>query len=293
MTTDLSLLSLNQATTKRLSIPDAVELCRRHGLGGIGLWRDRIGETGAAAAATMAADAGLTVTSVCRGGFFPAVDAAARAAALDDNRAAVRETAEVGSDVLVLVCGGLPEGSRDLAGARQMVADGIAALAPYAAEHGVRLAVEPMHPIFAADRSVVTTLAQAIDLAEQSPARQVGVVVDSYHLWWDPALREQLQRAGERILAYQVSDWVVPLPDAPDTGNLLGRAHVGDGHIDFGRLTRWVGEAGYRGFVEVEIFNAAIWADDADRTLATVARRFLDHLPNPLPWASGTPGGSR
>lgn len=278
-------LSLNQATTKHLTIPEAIEVAANHGLGGIGFWRDRLAETGPERAARLAADAGLAVTSVCRGGFFPAADDESRRAALEDNRAAVRETAAAGADVLVLVCGGLPPGSRDLVAARAMVADGVEALAPYAAEHGVRLAIEPMHPIFAADRSVITTLGQALDLAESVPTHFVGIVVDSYHLWWDPALEAQLARARGRILSYQISDWVVPLPDDPQTGNLLGRAHVGDGHIDFARLTEWVAAAGYRGLVEVEIFNAGIWSAPPDDTLSTLVERFHAHLPAPLPWA--------
>lgn len=287
----LDLFSLNQATVKNLSLPDVVDLCARHGFGGIGLWRDRIAETGAAKAAKLAHTAGLTVTSVCRGGFFTGPDADAHQTAIINNRAAIEETGEVGCRELVLVCGGMPAGSRDLAGARQQVADAIAELAPYAAQHGVRLAIEPMHPIFASDRSVITTLAQALDIAEQFPADQVGVVVDTYHVWWDPDIDLQIHRSGNRIASYQISDWRVPLPDDPETGNLLGRAHVGDGHINFDHLTEQVAAAGYRGLVEVEIFNADVWATAGDDVARTVANGFRSHLPQPLPWASAA--GSR
>jgi sugar phosphate isomerase/epimerase len=261
-------LALNQATTKHWTLAEAIAGCRAAGIEGLGVWREPVAEVGLATAAAMLADSGLTVTSLCRGGFFTGPDAAA------DNRRAVDEAAAFGPTTLVLVCGGLPAGSRDLPAARQAVADGLAALAPYAADRGVRLAVEPLHPMFAADRSVVNTLAQALDLAERFPADQVGVCVDTYHVWWDPDLAGQLRRAGPRIFAYQVCDWVVPLP----ADMLLGRGHLGDGAIDFRHVTDLVTAAGYTGFVEVEIFSAEVWDTPGDRTVATVADRFRRHL---------------
>ncbi|MCX5209031.1 sugar phosphate isomerase/epimerase [Kitasatospora sp. NBC_00240] len=274
----LERLSLNTATTKRWTLPEAVDGCVRAGIPGIGLWRDRVAETGAAKAARLVRDAGLTVTSLCRGGFLTAPDAAGRAAALDDNRRAVEEAATLGTGVLVLVCGGLPEGSRDLPGARRAVADALAELAPYAGEHGVRLAIEPLHPMFCADRAVVSTLGQALDLAEAVGARTgengVGVVVDTYHVWWDPQVEEQIARAADRILAFQVCDWTLPLPaDA-----LLGRGHVGDGLIDIPRLAAAVTAAGYTGFTEVEIFNQEVWDTPGDLTLRTLVERHRTHL---------------
>ncbi|MFF2650182.1 sugar phosphate isomerase/epimerase family protein [Streptomyces sp. NPDC058045] len=270
----LERLSLNTATTKRWTLPEAVAGCVEAGIGGIGLWRDRVAETGVRRAARLVRDAGLTVTTLCRGGFLTATGPRERAAALADNRRAIEEAAELGTGTLVLVVGGLPEGSRDLPGARTAVQDAIAELAPYAAELGVRLAVEPLHPMFCADRAVVSTLGQALDLAEGFPVEQVGVVVDSYHVWWDPQLAEQIARAGERIAAYQVCDWVTPLP--ADT--LLGRGHVGDGHIDVRALTEAVDTAGYTGWIEVEIFNQAIWDTPGARTLRTVVERHLAHV---------------
>ncbi|GGV14547.1 xylose isomerase [Kitasatospora herbaricolor] len=271
-------LSLNTATTKRWTLPEAVDGCVRAGIPGIGLWRDRVAETGAAKAARLVREAGLTVTSLCRGGFLTAPDAAGRAAALEDNRRAVEEAATLGTGVLVLVCGGLPEGSRDLRGARRAVADALAELAPYAREHGVRLAIEPLHPMFCADRAVVSTLAQALDLAEAVEAGTgetgVGVVVDTYHVWWDPQVEEQIARAADRILAFQVCDWTLPLPaDA-----LLGRGHVGDGLIDIPRLAAAVAATGYTGFTEVEIFNQEIWDTPGDLTLRTLVERHRTHL---------------
>ncbi|MFD7586063.1 sugar phosphate isomerase/epimerase family protein [Kitasatospora sp. NPDC059811] len=272
----LERLSLNQITTKHWSLPEAVRGCAQAGIPAIGLWRDKVAETGTARAARLVRDSGLTVSSLCRGGFLTAAGPEGRRAALDDNRRAVEEAAELGTDTLVLVVGGLPEGSRDLPGARARVADLLAELAPYAGQFGVRLAIEPLHPMFCADRAVVSTLGQALDLAAPHPAAQVGVVVDSYHVWWDPALPEQLTRAGRdgRIAAYQVCDWTLPLP----ADVLLGRGHVGDGHIDFRSLTDQVTAAGYTGWIEVEIFNERIWATPGAQTLATVADRHRTHV---------------
>jgi sugar phosphate isomerase/epimerase len=150
----------------------------------------------------------------------------------------------------------------------------VAALAPFAASHGVRLALEPMHPMYCADRGVLSTLGQALDLAEAFPADQVGVVVDTFHVWWDPEVHEQIARAGARIASYQVCDWITPLPaDA-----LLARGMMGDGHIDFEHLGASVAAAGYTGDVEVEIFNADVWAADADAVIATLARRYVQHV---------------
>lgn len=270
----LERLSLNTATTKNWTLAQAASGCAEAGIEGIGLWRDRVAEVGAEQAARLVHDAGLTVTSLCRGGFLTAPDAAGRAAALEDNRRAVEEAATVGTDTLVLVCGGLPEGSHDLPGARRMVADSIAALLPYAQQHGIRLAIEPLHPMFCADRSVVSTLGQALDIAEDLGGEGVGVVVDAYHVWWDPELDAQIARAGSRIAAFQVCDWVLPLPaDA-----LLGRGHVGDGCIDLPRLADAVHAAGYRGFTEVEIFNQQIWDTPGELTLQKLIERHKELL---------------
>jgi len=265
-------LSLNQATIKYADLATALRVTREAGIESIGLWREPVAAVGLAGAAAMVADSGLRVSSLCRGGFFTAADPARRRAALEDNRRAIEETATLAAagapgsaPVLVLVAGGLPDGDRDLPGARARAADAIAELVDDAAAAGVVLAVEPMHPIYAADRGVISTLGQALDVAERFPT--VGVVVDTFHVWWDPQLAEQVRRAGPRIAAYQVCDWITPLPaDA-----LLARGMMGDGHVDFAPVTRLVAEAGYAGDIEVEIFNQAIWdADPLDVALRTV-----------------------
>ncbi|MGW4152087.1 sugar phosphate isomerase/epimerase family protein [Micromonospora chersina] len=266
----LAKLSLNQRTTESWSVREAVEGCVRAGIPAIGLWREPVAEIGVAAAAKLVADAGLRVSSLCRGGFLTA-DGDAGRAALEDNRRAIDEAAGLGTDCLVMVVGGLPPGSRDLIGARQRVADALAELAPYAGERGVRLALEPLHPMYCADRAVLSTLGQALDLAEPFPVAQVGVVVDTFHIWWDPEVWRQIARAGDRIASFQVCDFLTPLP----ADVLLGRGMMGDGHIDFPPFRRAVEEAGYTGDTEVEIFNAEVWATDPDEVLATMKDRYL------------------
>jgi sugar phosphate isomerase/epimerase len=273
----LDRLSLNQATVKHLGLREAAALCARHDIPAIGLWRDRVAETGLAEAVSAVRAAGLHVSSLCRGGFFTRADPDGRRAARADNRAAIAEAAVLGADTLVLVCGGLIPGQRDLSLARRMVADAIGELVPEAQRLGVRLGIEALHPMFCADRCVISSLGEAVDLALRFPADAVGVVVDTYHVWWDARLPGEIARAGSagrRIVSYQVCDWVLPLPQ--DT--LLGRGHPGDGVIDFGPISASVTAAGYRGYVEVEIFNAEVWNAPADQTAATVKERFAAAL---------------
>jgi len=267
-------LSLNQATVHNLSVTDAVKLCVRHGIPGIGLWRDQVTACGVAQAAAAVRAAGLHVSSLCRGGFFTYADRDARALAAADNRAAVAEAAALGADTLILVSGGLVPGSRDLALARRMIADGIADLVPCAQQAGITLGIEALHPMFCADRCAISRLGEAVDLALQFPADAAGVVVDTYHVWWDSQLAADIGRAAGRIVSYQLADWTLPLPQ--DT--LLGRGHLGDGFIDFAPITAGVLAAGYLGYAEVEIFNQEIWDAPPDDTAATVRRRFAELL---------------
>ncbi|WP_250298517.1 sugar phosphate isomerase/epimerase [Streptomyces sp. A 4/2] len=274
MTADLARFSINQMTVKQLSLPELVTACTDLGVPGVGLWREPVQQYGVAAAAGLVRDAGLTVTTLCRGGFLTAIGPAERAAALADNRAAVDEAVTLGTDTLVLVSGGLPAGSKDLHGARERIADALAELAPYAGERGVRLAIEPLHPMFAADRCVVSTLTQALDLAERFPAEQVGVAVDTYHIWWDDQAPAQVARAGAggRIHTFQLADWTTPLP----AGVLNGRGQIGDGSVDMREWRERVDAVGYAGRpIEVEIFNEELWARDGVEVLRETAERFV------------------
>ena len=279
-------LSVNQATIKYATLPEALDTVRRAGVGAIGTWREPVAELGLAEAVRRVADSGLRVSSHCRGGFFTLPEGTARQRALDDNRRAIDETAALAAagapgsaPVLVLVAGGLPAGSRDLGGARARVADALAALVPHALGTGVQLAVEPLHPMYAADRAVVSTLAQALDLAAPFPAAAVGVVVDTFHVWWDPALAASIARAGaaRRIASYQVCDWTTPIAADP----LLSRGYPGDGHVDFGPVTDAVMGAGYSGDVEVELFNQAIWDTPPAEVVARVVASFAEAVPLP------------
>lgn len=273
--TDLARFSINQMTVKQLPLPDLVAACRDLGVPGVGLWREPVRAYGVEAAAELVRDAGLAVTTLCRGGFLTAADPGERAVALADNRRAVDEAATLGTDTLVLVSGGLPAGSKDLRAARERIADALAELAPYAERQGVRLAIEPLHPMFASDRCVVSTLAQALDLAERFPAHQVGVTVDTYHIWWDDTAPAQIARAGAqgRIHTFQLADWTTPLPE----GVLNGRGQIGDGSIDMREWKGYVEAAGYTGAIEVELFNEALWARDGREVLAETAARFAEH----------------
>ncbi|MFF2194175.1 sugar phosphate isomerase/epimerase family protein [Streptomyces sp. NPDC058157] len=268
--------SLNQETVRQWSLPELVAGCGAAGVTTVGLWRDPVRGFGVRETARLVSAAGLRVSSLCRGGFFTAADPAGRAAALEENRRAVEEAAELGADVLVLVAGGLPEGERDLAEARRRITGFLGDLVPWAAGHGVRLGIEPLHPMFAADRCVVSTLGQALDIAEQFPAERVGVVADSYHLWWDERLAADLGRAGAggRIVSVQVADWVTPLPE----GVLLGRGQLGDGCVDLRSFRQLADRAGYRGPVEVEIFHPGLWARDGREVLREVIARYREHV---------------
>jgi sugar phosphate isomerase/epimerase len=263
-------LSINLATVReQWSLREAVEACGRHGITAVDPWRDQVAATGLDEAVRIVKANGMRVTGYCRGGMFPAADAAARAAALDDNRRAVDEAAALGAECLVLVCGGLPKGTRDLGAARAMVADGLAALLPHARASRVPLAIEPLHPMYAADRACVNTLAHALDLCDML-GDGVGVAVDTYHVWWDPDLEAQIARAGARILAHHICDWLVPTRDL-----LLDRGMMGDGVIDFPRIRGWIDAAGYSGTQEVEIFSAADWwKRPGDEVLKTCIERF-------------------
>jgi len=269
----LERLSLNTATVRpldRVGGPDLiamVDACARAGVPWIAPWRQQFAEVPISIAARAVRDAGMRVSSLCRGGFFPAATAAERQSRVDDNLRAVDEAAELGTDVLVLVCGGVV--GKDLPGSRQMVEDGIAAVLPHAAERGVRLGIEPLHPMFAADRSVIATLGEADALTARLDSPWVGAVVDVYHVWWDPEVDAAIEATRGHLLGFHVNDWIVPLLDV-----LAGRGMMGDGVIDLKRLRRAVEAVGYDGPIEVEIFNQSLWERPMDEVIALMAERY-------------------
>lgn len=267
----MDVLSLNQITTENWNLREAVDGCVRAEIPWISVWRHKIEEFGLAESKKMIQDAGLKVSSVCRGGMFPAATAAEREKRIDDNKRAIEEAAELGTDTLVLVCG--PAADRDILTARNQVEKGIEKIVPFAESHGVKLGIEPLHPMYAADRSVVSTLGQANAMAEKYTPAQVGVVVDVFHVWWDPDLYNQIRRAEGRISGFHVSDWSVPLPDI-----FKGRSMMGDGVIEIRKIRKAVEQAGYHGPIEVEIINQSIWDQPGDETLSQIKQTFKDHV---------------
>jgi sugar phosphate isomerase/epimerase len=267
---DPDLLSLNTATVReKWNLRQMIEGCARHGIRGISPWRDKLAELGAKEAAKLIRDHGLAVTGLCRGGMFPGADRQGRQAAIEDNLRAIEDAATLEARCLVLVVGGLPAGSKDLAGAREQVRDGIGAVLGHARACGVPLAIEPLHPMYAADRACVNTMAQANDLCD-ALGDGLGLALDIYHVWWDPRLKAEIERAGaKRLLAFHICDWLVPTTDL-----LLDRGMMGDGVIDIPLIRSWVEAAGYRGFHEVEIFSANNWwRRDPDEVLAACRER--------------------
>jgi sugar phosphate isomerase/epimerase len=257
-------LSLNTATVrKQWNLAQIIDGCARHGIRGISPWRDQVAALGLYETRKRIGENALTVTGLCRGGFFTAKDWK------DDNLRAIEEAHTLGAQCLVLVVGGLLPGSKDLISSRERVKEGIASILPEARKAGVPLAIEPLHPMQAAERACVNTLEQALDLCD-ALGEGVGVAVDVYHVWWDPKLESQIRRAGKkRLLAYHICDWLVPTRDL-----LNDRGMMGDGVIDLPRIRGWVEAAGYGGCQEVEIFSELDWwKRDPDEVLRICKER--------------------
>ena len=268
-----NILSMNLATLRNGStFGQMVDDCLRHGVTAISPWRDQVAAVGLKEAARIVESNRLRVTGLCRGGMFPADTAAGRQANIDDNLKAIDEAAALGADCLVLVVGGLPGSSKDIAGARQMVQDGIAAMLPHAKASRIPIAIEPLHPMYAADRACVNTIDQALDICVELGDENLGVAVDVYHVWWDPNLASAIARAGDmkRIFAHHICDWLVPTTDM-----LLDRGMMGDGVIDLPGIRKLIEAAGYHGPQEVEIFSRDNWwKKSGDEVVRTCVERF-------------------
>lgn len=261
-TLDRSRLSLNLITVDGWSLDEAFDGCARAGIETVGIWRSQL-ENGAV---SRIAASSIGVSGLCRGGFFPAPTARERAARIADNRRAIEEAAEIGTNVLVMVCG--PPSDRDLPAARRMVEEGIEAVLPDALDHGVTLGIEPLHPMMIGERSVIVTLREAVDLA-LAFGDGVGVIVDAYHVFWDPSVEAELERAAGLIAGFHVSDWLVPT-----TSTIAGRGMMGDGIIELRRLRLAVERAGYTGPIEVEIINPELASLDRHELVQLVCDRF-------------------
>ena len=272
-------LSLNTATVRKQGdLVEIIEACARHGIRAIDPWRDQVAAVGLERAARAVRDTGLELSGYCRGGMFTS-DATRRVEVRDDNRRAVDEAKALGACCIVLVVGGLPQYSRpgsapskDIAGARAQVEDAIAEMMEYACAAKMPLAIEPLHPAYAADRACVNTTRQALDICDRlDPTRTgaLGVALDVYHIWWDPEVLSQISRAGkDRLLAFHVCDWLVPTKDI-----LNDRGMMGDGVIDIKSLRRAVEAAGFDGYSEIEIFSEEWWTKPLDEVLLTCIER--------------------
>jgi sugar phosphate isomerase/epimerase len=269
---DLSKLCVHTITTKPWPIEKAAREFSEAGIGGITVWREALTGRNITATGNMLRDMNLEVVSLCRGGFFPALTAGARQAAIEDNRKAIDEAAELGAPLVVLVCGAAP--GQSLTESRKQIQDGIAACLPHAAAAGVKLAIEPLHPMYAGDRSAINTLAQANDMAEALNSPWAGIAVDVYHLWWDPDLEAQIRRCGQNghLSAFHICDWKTPTLDM-----LNDRGLMGEGCIDLKQIRGWVESTGFQGFHEVEIFSDIYWKQDQHRFLDKIKVGYLKH----------------
>ena len=267
----LARLSFNQMTADPWPLDRAVRECAAHTVPYIGVWRHKLDTADATHAAALIHNAGLRVSSLCRGGWFSAPTPAERRERIADNRLAIEQAAALGTKVLVIVTG--PAHGQSLDDARAAVLDGLREILPDAERAGITLGIEPLHPMYAAERSVVVTLRQANDMADALASPAAGVVIDAFHVWWDPEVYAQIECARGRIAGFHISDWPVPLP-----GILMGRAMMGDGVIEIRRLRLAVEAAGYTGPIEVEIFNDEIWANADDTLLPLIQQRFVEHV---------------
>ena len=270
--TDLSRLCLHTITTKPWNIDQAARHYASVGVKGITVWRDALTGRNIAHTGQMLRDHGLTIVSLCRGGFFASKDRNKRQEALDDNRKAVAEAFELGTKRIILVCGADPRQSMEES--RKQIYDGIASVIPEAATAGVRLAIEPLHPMYANTRSAINTLKQANDMAEALNSSSVGVAVDVYHLWWDPDLEREIARSGRQgfLLAFHISDW-----KSPTTDLLNDRGLMGEGCIPLRKIRAWVESAGFSGFIEVEIFSNTYWQEDQPEFLHRIIVSYRDY----------------
>jgi len=270
--TDFSRLCLHTITTKPWDIETAINKYAAAGVKGITVWRQWLEGRDYIQVGRAIKEAGLQTVSLCRGGFFPAKDKKSRQAAIDDNRRTIDEAAAINAPLVVLVCGAVP--GQSLEESRQQIQDGIAACLDHARSADVKLAIEPLHPMYAADRSAVNTLKQANEMCDRLDDPYVGVAVDVYHLWWDPELEKEIGRCGKagRLLAFHICDWRTPTIDM-----LNDRGLMGEGCINIRQIRGWVEEAGFTGFNEVEIFSNRWWARDQDQFLAQIKRAYLEY----------------
>ena len=270
--TNLSGLCIHTITTKPWNIEDAAKNYSDAGVKGITVWRDALNGRNNSQMGRMLREHGLTIVSLCRGGFFAHKDLSKRKLAIDDNRRAIQQAAELGTSMLVLVCGADP--CQSLGESRKQIRDGIAAIIPAASAAGVKLTIEPLHPMYADTRSAINTLAEANDMAEELNSPWVGIAIDVYHLWWDPFLEKQIKRCGEKgnLMAFHICDWKVPTTDI-----LLDRGLMGEGCIPLKQIRSWVESTGFKGFSEVEIFSTDYWKENQSEYLQKIIKAYKEN----------------
>lgn len=268
--TDLSRLCIHTITTKPWNIEQVAKKYSAAGVKGVTVWRNTLEGRNIRETGEMLRNNGLDIISLCRGGFFPSTDRKKRKEAIDDNRKAIDEAFKLGTRLIVLVCGADP--AQPLEVSREQIYEGISEVLPDAEAAGVKLAIEPLHPMFADTRSAINTIEQANDMAERINSPWVGVAVDVYHLWWDPNLEEGIKRCGtnHRLLAFHISDWKSPTVDM-----LNDRGLMGEGCIPLRKIRSWVEKAGFNGFIEVEIFSDIYWKHDQDVFLRQIIEAYL------------------
>jgi sugar phosphate isomerase/epimerase len=270
--TDLSQLCIHTITTKPWSIEEAAKNYSAEGVKGITVWRDALTNRNIRLTGQLLRDHGLNIVSLCRGGFFPNKEKEKRKVAIDDNRKAIEEAAELEAPLIVLVCGADPYQSLD--DSRKQIQEGIETIIPDAAAARIKLAIEPLHPMYADTRSAINTLSQANDMALQINSPYIGVAVDVYHLWWDPALEQEIKRCGENshLFAFHICDW-----NSPTTDILLDRGLMGDGCIPVNKIRSWVEATGFKGFYEVEIFSNKYWQQDQSQFLKKIIKAYREN----------------
>ena len=270
---DTSKLCIHTITTKPWSIEEAIDHYSQAGVTGITVWRQALEGRDPAATGRRIREAGLTIVSLCRGGFFPAPDQAGRQAAIDDNLRAIDQAADLGAPLIVLVCGAVP--GQPLEVSRRQIHDGIAAILPHAEARGVKLAIEPLHPMYADSRSAINSLKQANDACQVLDSPWVGVALDVYHVWWEPDLAAEIERCGQagRLFAFHVCDWKTPTEDL-----LNDRGLMGEGCIPIPTIRGWAEQAGFDGFNEVEIFSHKYWAEDQSQFLQKIKTAYLEYV---------------
>lgn len=269
--TDTKRLCIHTITTKPWSLAQSCEHYAKAGVAGITVWRDALAAAGLAQGARLLRDSGMSVTSLCRGGFFPGKTLAERQAAIDDNKRAIDEAAAIGAPLIVLVCGAVP--GQPLPHSRAQIREGLEAVLPYAAANKVKLAIEPLHPMYADSRSAINTLGQANDMVEAIGSPWLGVTIDVYHLWWDPMLEREIARSAPWLFSYHVCDWRTPTRDL-----LTDRGLMGEGCVPLRTIRGWVEQAGFEGMIEVEIFSTDFWSTDQQEFLQRIRAAYLDYV---------------